>query len=570
MNQLGKNPGTPVILIADDRRATRLVIRNVLQKEGYQVLEAEDGQEAIEMFLTYRPDIILLDIMMPVMDGLTACKKIKKLPFGHETPILMFTGLDDGKSVELAFKAGATDFITKPINWEELRYRVLRLLHLKDMEETVQRQVYYDSLTNLPNRLLFKDRLTVAINKADEEKLQLAVLFINLKNFALINDAFGYDNGDRLIKGVAERLLQIDSKISVSRMGGDDFAVVVPSIYKGEEAAKYADLIINAINQPWSIEEQEVYIDCNVGIALYPHDGEDVQTLLKNAETAMDRAAEQNRNIYRFYDQQMNSKALDRIALENALRYAIERNELIVYYQPKVNCNTEVISGVEALIRWNHSERGMISPIDFIPLAEENGLILPIGEWVLKTACTQVKEWHNQGYKIHLSVNFSAKQFQQDHLKETIERVLQETGFQAQFLTVEVTESVAMENVNFTIKILNELKAMGVKVSIDDFGTGYSSLSYLKKLPISELKIDRSFVRDITTDQDDAAIVDMVIVLGKTLKMNIVAEGVETVSQLEFLKSHHCQEMQGFLFSKPLPSNEFEILLTSNIKGVIL
>jgi len=552
------------ILIVDDRRATRLVIRNVLQKEGYNVLEAENGQEAIDSFLSYKPDMILLDIMMPVMDGLTACQNIKKLPGGNKTPILMFTGLDDGKSVEMAFQAGASDFITKPINWEELRYRVLRLIHMRNMEETVQRQLYYDSLTNLPNRTLFKDRLTVAINQAACDKSKLAVIFMNIKNFSLINDAFGYDQGDKLIQGVANRLNDIvDKEVTVSRMGGDDFAFILSKITDGNEVIRLAEQIIKGISKSWIVNQQEINIAVDIGISLYPNDGEDEQTLLKNAEAAMSRASALNRNGYSFYNQQMNSKALERIALENDLRYAITRNELVVHYQPKVHCETGGITGVEALVRWQNPERGMVAPMDFIPIAEEMGMIVQIGEWVLNTACAQVRKWHEQGHKLSLSVNFSAMQFQQPNLPQSIHNILVATGFDSKYLTVEITESIAMKDVNFTIKILSYLKSMGVDVSIDDFGTGYSSLSYLKRLPISELKIDRSFVRDITTNQDDAAIVDMIIVLGKALKLNIVAEGVETQEQLEFLKNRKCTEIQGYILSRPLPADEFERLLLS-------
>jgi diguanylate cyclase (GGDEF)-like protein len=535
-----------------------------LQKEGYKVLEAENGQEAIDSFLLNKPDMILLDIMMPVMDGLTACQNIKKLPGGNKIPILMFTGLDDGKSVEMAFQAGASDFITKPINWEELRYRVLRLIHMRNMEETVQRQLYYDSLTNLPNRTLFKDRLTVAINQAAWERSKLAVIFMNIKNFSLVNDAFGYDQGDNLIRGVANRLNDlVDKEVTVSRMGGDDFAFIVSKITDGNEVIRLADQIIKTISKPWIVNNQEINIAVDIGISLYPNDGEDEQTLLKNAETAMSRASALNRNVYSFYNQQMNSSALERIAFENDLRYVIAKNELVVHYQPKVNCETGEITGVEALVRWQNPERGMVGPMEFIPIAEEMGMIVQIGEWVLNTACVQVRKWHEQGHKLSLSVNFSAMQFQQPNLSQLIHNTLVATGFDSKYLTVEITESVAMNDVNFTIKILSDLKSMGVDVSIDDFGTGYSSLSYLKRLPISELKIDRSFVHDITTNQEDAAIVDMIIVLGQTLKLNIVAEGVETQEQLEFLKNRKCTEIQGYLLSKPLPADEFERVLLS-------
>lgn len=560
--QLEVNP--PMILVVDDRRSTRLLIRKVLQKEGYKIVEAENGQEALEIFNTYKPAVILLDIVMPVMDGLTACKKIRRMPGGEETPILMFTGKNEGKFVvEKAFQAGANDFITKPINWEELKYRVLRMLQIRDMYEKIQRQYYYDSLTGLPNRLLLQDRLSVAINQLSENNGKLAIIYLTIKNFNLINDAFGYEDGDLILKAITERLLTISNpNLTITRVGLANFPCIIKQIQSEDEAAKKADEIIFALSDEWTIKGQEIYLDSNIGISLYPNDGKEVQALLKHAEIAMVRASEQRTNSYCFYNEEMNSKAYERISLENSLRTALNKEEFVLFYQPKILSESDTISGVEVLIRWRNEERGLVPPGEFIPVVEENGMIIEIGEWVLRTACKQVKTWLDQGFEITLSVNVSSRQFYEKCFVSRIEGILLETQFPASLLTIEITESIAMKDINHAISCLEQLKGLNVQISIDDFGTGYSSLSYLNQLPLSELKIDRSFIENLANN-GNGAIIDMILALGRTLNLNVVAEGVETIEQKLYLKERNCREMQGFLFSKPIPINELEILLKS-------
>lgn len=566
--QLEVNP--PMILVVDDRRSTRLLIRKVLQKEGYKVVEAENGQEALEIFNTYKPSVILLDIVMPVMDGLTACKKIRRMPGGEETPILMFTGKNEGKFVvEKAFQAGANDFITKPINWEELKYRVLRMLQIRDMYEKIQRQYYYDSLTGLPNRLLLQDRLSVAINQLSETNGKLAIIYLTIKNFNLINDAFGYEDGDLILKAITDRLLTIsNSNLTITRVGLANFPCIIKQIQSEDEAAKKADEIIVALSDEWTIKGQEIYLDSNIGISLYPNDGNEVQALLKHAEIAMVRASEQKTNSYCFYNEEMNSKAYERISLENSLRTALIKGEFVLFYQPKILSETDTISGVEVLIRWRNEARGLVPPGEFIPVVEENGMIIEIGEWVLRTACKQVKTWLDQGIEITLSVNVSSRQFYENCFVSRIEGILLETQFPASLLTIEITESIAMKDINHTISCLEQLKGLNVQISIDDFGTGYSSLSYLNQLPLSELKIDRSFIENLASN-GNGAIIDMILALGRTLNLNVVAEGVETIEQKLYLKERNCREMQGFLFSKPIPINELEILLKSFDRKVL-
>lgn len=560
----------PLILLVEDRRATRLMIRKILYSDNYRVIEAENGEEALEIFATLQPEVVLMDIIMPVMDGLTACAHLRNMPGGDLVPILMFTGLDDGTSVEKAFAAGASDFISKPINWEELRHRVRRLTYLRRIEDINRHQAYYDNLTNLPNRILFNDRLTIALTQAQKDSEMLAVLFINIKNFKLINDAFGYDKGDLVLQGIGQRLVNsVGEEVTVARLGGDDFALILTKIQQEKDVAKVAQQSLKAIQKSWHISGQEVNITAIIGIALYPNDGLDIDTLLKNAETAMYRNSHNHGStMYHFYNNQMNTKAFERLTLENSLHRALEENQFKIFYQPQIDIKTGKIFGVEALLRWEHPTQGLIPPDKFIPISEDTGLIIPIGEWMLNNVCKQHRHWQRKEYApLKVSINLSAIQFEQLNLIDTITDALHNNNIPPELLTVEITETIAMQNINHTINLLTQLKKMNITIAIDDFGTGYSSLSYLKKLPIDLLKIDRSFVRDITNDEDDATIVATIILLATSLKLDVIAEGVETVEQLYFLSKHNCQKVQGYYFSKPMPALQLEhTFLQKNLK----
>jgi PAS domain S-box-containing protein len=405
----------------------------------------------------------------------------------------------------------------------------------KRAEETIRRQAYYDILTNLPNRTLFKDRLEQAMKNANLNKQMVAVIVWDLDRFKTINETLGHLFGDKLLVAVSERLLGIF-----------------------EEATQHAQKIIELLAAPFKLSNHELHVTTSIGMAFYPDDGENSEILLKNAETAMYRAKEQGRNNYQLYASVMNVSAFKQLLMENSLRRALEKEEFVVYYQPQIDIKTQRLIGAEALVRWQHPDLGLVFPTEFIGLAEETGLIVPIGEWVIRKVCAQNKKWQDAGFeKVCVSVNLSARQFQQRNLVATISRILQETALDPQYLGMEITESIAMKNADFTISALNELKKMGVHLSLDDFGTGYSSLSYLKRFPLETLKIDRSFVRDITTDPNDAAIVTAVIALAHSLKLNVVAEGVETDGQLIFLKNHDCNHVQGYIFSHPLSEENF-------------
>ncbi len=432
----------------------------------------------------------------------------------------------------------------------------------KQAEETIQHQSYHDALTGLPNRMLFNERLAIDLAHAHRRGEMLAVLFLDLDRFKTINDTLGHAVGDQLLQGVAGRLIShMEEDYTIARLGGDGFMILLPEVKHVDEVARTAQNILDAFKQPWMINGQELYVTTSIGIALYPADGNDVETLVRNADTAVYRAKEQGRNTYQLYTPAMNVKAFEQLVMENSLRRALDRKEFIIYYQPQVDIHTGKITGIESLIRWQHPDLGMILPSNFIPLAEETGLIVPIGEWVLRTACAQNKMWQKAGFEpVRVSVNIAARQFQQKEFVETLGRILEETQLPPQYLEIEITESIAMENADSTLIVLRALHKKGVQISIDDFGTGYSSLSYLKKFPIHTLKIDQSFVRDITTDPNDAAIASGIIVLGHSLKLKVIAEGVETKEQLAFLMQQKCDGIQGFLFSHPVPANEFEKL----------
>lgn len=433
----------------------------------------------------------------------------------------------------------------------------------KQYEEQLEYQANHDALTGLPNRNLLNDRIRQALLISRRNQQEVVVFILDLDNFKLINDTLGQDGGDLLLKMVAERLIGcVRAGDTVARQGGDEFAVIVSDRTLSDTAPVVAGKILEAISQPLRINGHELTVTVSIGISISPKDGEDVQTLVKNAEVAMYRAKEQGHNTFQFYTGEMNARSLARMTMENHLRRALERDELTVYYQPKVHLPTGQIIGMEALLRWQSPELGAIPPAAFIPLAEETGLIVPIGAWVLKSACAQNKAWQDAGLSLlTVAVNLSPRQFRQENIASLIEECLRETGLHPAFLELEITESMVMQDVDRVTSVLDDLKRMGVSLAMDDFGTGYSNLGYLKRFPFDKLKIDQSFVRDITWDPDNAAIAKAIIAMAHSLHMKVIAEGVETEGQLNYLRSHGCDEMQGFYCSRPIPAAEFERLL---------
>lgn len=754
------------ILIVDDEPKNRSLLEVLLKPEGYLTVTANSGDEALAMVAEKPPDLILLDVMMPGMDGYDVAAKLKANPATRNVPVIMLSALDDRGSKLAGLSAGAEDFLTKPIDRAELWVRVRNLLRLKeysdflaehnqlleqavrgrneeiterkraetqiirlnrlyailsginaaivrirnrqelfteacriavehghfrmawigsvdsngtglsplawsgfdegyldkitlairnnegdtlvlavralqektpvvcndidsdpqlahwridalqrgyrsmgvfplmgddqpvglfvlyasepnffDMEEVkllteltanisyaleyIKKEeklnylAYHDVLTGLPSRTLFHDRLAQALTSSHRHGDRLGVLFIDLDNFKNVNDSLGHHAGDILLKQVAAMFSAcMREGDTVARLGGDEFVVILENMASEDDAWMVSQKILKFMTKPLTIEGHELLVTCSIGIALYPKDGEDVKALLQSADGALYLAKNKGRNNAQFCTAEMNAKALERLTLENGLRQAINRQEFLLHYQPRVDLVSGEITGMEALVRWQHPVQGLLYPTKFIPVAEESGLIVPLGEWVLRTACEQNKAWQLAGLKpVSIAVNLSACQFKQQDLVEIITRILKETELDPSYLELELTESMVMQNVEAAIATLTQFKEIGVKLSIDDFGIGYSSLNYLKHFPISFLKIDQSFVRDITTNRDDAIIAKIIISMAHDLGLRVIAEGVETEEQKSFLCLHHCDEMQGYFFSMPIPAEEFEVLL---------
>jgi diguanylate cyclase (GGDEF)-like protein/PAS domain S-box-containing protein len=446
----------------------------------------------------------------------------------------------------------------------------LRDTTIRDQTERAIRDLaYHDPLTGLPNRLLFADRISQAIERARRQGQGFAVMSLDIDRFSLINESLGLGRGDETLRLLGERLrATLRRSDTVARMGSDDFVFLLPGVNGAEGAAKVAHKLLEALMTRLRIDGQDLHLTGSVGIALYPHDGEDFETLMRNADTALYRAKERSRGSFQFYTSDMNAAAFERLILETQLRHAIDRNELVLFYQPQVRVPDGAVVGVEALIRWRHPEIGLVSPAEFIPLAEETGLILPIGRWVLHAACLQLQTWHEAGFRmLRLAVNLSGRQFQDAGLVDEVARVLSELSVDPAFLELELTESSIMRDPDTTTEKLQALRSLGVQLSIDDFGTGYSSLGHLRRFPIRTLKIDRSFVKDITTDPSNAAIARGIIALAESLQLRVVAEGVETRAQLTALMGLNCSEVQGFLFARPLPADQIVQLLRTGVRS---
>ncbi|AMX00591.1 EAL domain-containing protein [Rummeliibacillus stabekisii] len=425
----------------------------------------------------------------------------------------------------------------------------------KQLEEEITYHAYYDSLTDLPNRVLLNDRLTQGIIHSKENGEKLAVLYLDLDRFKYVNDSLGHSFGDRLLRDVANRLRHcVPHTATLSRQGGDEFAICLPHIHSKDDVLKVVDDIISTFTKPFNLLDNEIFIKASIGISLFPDNGDTTETLIKNADTAMYKSKETTGSGYHFFSESMDVRTFENIKLENALYKALEKDELVLLYQPQINYKTNQLEGVEALVRWNHPEHGMIPPEKFIPIAEETGLIVPIGEWVLTEACKQIKAWHNQGFQLKsVSVNLSVLQFEQNNLFSIVKNVLEKVKLSPEYLHLELTENLIVKNTELTLKTMKQLNGLGINLAIDDFGTGYSSLGYLKKLPISTLKIDKTFVQEMT--EDEAAITNTIITLAHNLNLEVIAEGVETLEQVEFLSSQNCYLMQGYFFSKPLTAD---------------
>ena len=528
---------------------------------------------AEEHLAQHEVDIVLLDLGLPDAQGLGAVRRIRAA--APSVPLVVLTGSDDEALGAQTLQEGAQDYLVKGEVEPRGLVRALRYaVERKSMEEAarsmsleISHSAHHDSLTGLPNRVLFNDRVSQAVALAGRHGNKVAVLFLDLDGFKYVNDSLGHPIGDKLLRSVAKRLLEcVGDSDTVSRQGGDEFLVLLSDIHQLEDAAITARRMLEVVAKAHAIDLHDLHVTTSVGVSVYPDDGLDAEALIKNADIAMYQAKEKGRQGYQFFKPEMNLRAVERQSIEEGLRRALERRELAIHYQPKIDLRTGAISGAEALLRWNHPIRGTVSPAQFIPIAEECGLILPIGAWVLRQACEQAQTWTNAGLPATtIAVNVSAMEFLDEGFLASVFRTLDETGLDPRFLELELTESVLMKHADVAASVLRAVRERGVRVALDDFGTGYSSLSYLRKFPLDTLKIDQSFVRQISDLGDDSAIVTAVIGLANTLNLRVVAEGVETSRQLSFLQDCHCDEAQGYYFSKPVPPERFAQLLADGV-----
>lgn len=696
------------VMIIDDNDTIRMLAQEFLSQEGFIVSEAVNGLQALEIIDSIGPDIILLDVEMPELNGFETCIRLRTSVQYRSTPILMLTGLDDSQSIDRAFTVGATEFATKPLNWTLLRHRLRYMLrasetinqlgesqhslvaaqriaqmgnwrldvttglmeysehlytllgiqvdqspstfdtllssvHSEDKdsvqlwidearkspqesnidhriingdssvlnvtqqlepeydsngeviflhgivqdvterrkaEDKIFHLAYYDSLTDLPNRELFKSELDRVLANAIENAGVVAVLFIDLDDFKKVNDTFGHCVGDQLLQKVSRRLENSVRRIDaphckrydtqdevIARMGGDEYTILLSSINNAKEAEQVASRILQNLSKPYKIDSNDVFTSPSVGIALYPDSGDTADELLKNADMAMYCAKRGGKNLYMTHDREMSEEVQRRHKLDSQLRGAIDRGELHLHYQPQQNLSNGLMDGMEVLLRWNNVELGNVPPFVFIPIAEESGLIVAIGEWVMRTACYEAKQWLNDGFIFsRVAVNISVLQFLRPDFPDLVASILEESGLEPNTLELEITESLLAVDTEHAVQTLRKLKAIGVQLSIDDFGTGYSSLSQLKNYPIDRLKIDKSFIDGIAFNVEDAAIVNAIIAMAKSMKLKVLAEGVETVEQLGYLKENHCDEVQGFFLSHPLPKDDMRhFLITHSI-----
>ena len=586
MRPLGyEQPKANVLIIDDDEQIRDLLI--ALLGNSCSCSSVASAEEALTKLAEEAFDLVISDIDMEGMSGIELIPKLHSISPG--TVVVMISGNQDIETAIEAMRVGAFDYITKPLDIRHVDAAVQRALNhrslirekeqyraqleqlLEERTAEVDFLAYYDTITQLPNRALFEDRLAQAIAMAKSSGQMLGVLFISLDQFKKVNDTLGHGPGDILLREFAERLKSCVAQTdTIARFGSDEFALLRTQIEDADDVIETIGSLSQVLKFAFELDGQELFATASVGISLFPFDGDDGQTLLKNAGAALYKAKRSGGANYQFYTADIHDRASRRLSLETTLRRALQNQEFLLHYQPKVSVDSLEITGVEALVRWHHPQLGLISPAEFIPLAEDTGLIIPIGQWVLKEACLQNKRWQNQGFaRMRMAVNISARQLHDQAFADTVIRTLRETDLEPEYLELELTESSIMQNVELAANVLSRLKAMGIYCSIDDFGTGFSSLASLKRLPINALKIDKSFVSEAPSEPDDAALVLAIITLAHNLRLKVIAEGVETEEQLRLLHLLRCDEIQGGLFSKPLPADALESLLDSHSEGQV-
>lgn len=564
-----------ILLIEDNPGDVRLVEFMLADSKlgNFTIENAKSVAEATECISKKEFDVILLDLTLPDGKGLSTLNTVQAV--ATRIPVVVLSGINDEELSLLAVKHGAQDYLVKGKGDGDSLVRSLRYaIERKRSEERMAHLAQYDILTDLPNRGLFRDRLISALARAERSKMKLAVMLLDLDHFKSINDTLGHDAGDELLKLVSERVKTcVRKQDTIGRLGGDEFTVLLPEITDEQGAVTVANKIIAALSDAFIVGGNEVFATTSIGIATYPEAGVDAAELIKHADTALYTAKNKGRSCYSFYDPRMTNQASKRLEMITSLRHAVAREEFVIHYQPQVDLKDGVVIGVEALVRWNHPERGIVYPNEYIHLLEETGLIIPLGEWVLKNACVQTKSWQDKWTTcnhppLHISVNISAKQiYQKNFLDMTCESIL-DSGLDPQCLQLELTEGLLLKQTPRTMSKLNYLHNMGVALSVDDFGTGYSALSYLMNFPLDILKLDRSFISNFHSASRESAITRAIIQLGHTLDIKVIAEGVETQEQLGFLQSIGCDAVQGFYFSKPLPGDRFDSWLGAHIQSM--
>lgn len=572
------------ILVVDDQPENIHELLEAL-KDSYRIQVATNGSKALEIVEgTNPPDLILLDVIMPDMDGYEVCRRIQAQSQGNRIPIIFVTVIDDVKNKVKGFELGAADYITKPFDIDEVRARVRTHLELarlrRFLEELVSQRTamlqvseekyrflaHRDTLTGLPNRMLFLEQLAQAMENAHQQGEEIALLSLDIDGFQTVNESFGRAVGDQLLIEVAHRLTKhLPNTLSIARVGADEFGIII----ERKSDAPWVDLLVqqllNQLSEPVVLKDTTLYVSASAGIAIYPNDGQDVESLHSHADSALHQAKASGRGAMHFFSRDLSRRARQRLTLESELRHALEHGELRAYYQPQVCLATGRIESVEALVRWQHPSRGLITPMHFIPFAEESGLIVPLGEWMLAQVCEQIRQWTLLGCcPAQTAVNVSAVQLSRSDLVSSIKRLLAETGIIANQLEIEITESVMMDDREKSMQTLLDLKQLGIKLSIDDFGTGYSSMAYLQQLAANRLKIDISFIRNLTNNTSDLAIVKAIIALGHGLGLELIAEGVESIEQAHLLKTLNCDLIQGYLISQPISEREITTLLCAN------
>ncbi|MFT5697760.1 MAG: diguanylate cyclase (GGDEF)-like protein [Desulforhopalus sp.] len=574
MFEITQNLKNATIMMVDDEPITMAVVQTFLEEFGYtNFIQVDDSLKVMDALETELPDILLLDLIMPGKSGMDILAEIRNHPRISRLPVVILTASSDAQDKLEALELGATDFLSKPVDQSELGLRIRNTLAAKAYTDQL---AYYDSVTKLPNSSMFQDRFDWALDKAKRYGENLALFHINLDQFSRINATIGINASNDILVLLAGRLKDVIRSIDVLsskandlngifglyRAEGSGFTLLLNHPQNTDSSALVANRILETIRQPIVMDGHDIVITCSIGIASFPEEGSDTDTLHRLAISAKDYGKSKGGDSFHFSSESINSIYEKRLKMEFRLRKAIDRDELLLFFQPKVNVETGEIEGVEALIRWQNDTLGLVSPVDFIPLAEETKLIIPIGEWVLLEACKTLVQWKQQGKKtISMAVNVSPLQIEDPSYVDMTRKILSATGVDPHLIKLEITEGLFLKKVEEKIAKLKELKALGVKISIDDFGTGYSSLSYLGKLPVDELKIDRSFITDVESSEENRAIIASIIYMAHSLKLSTVAEGIENEKQLEYIKTQNCDIYQGFYFSRPLPIDEITQLI---------